>query len=282
MSFKILHEFTLPIQQEVEETSTRTEGGKTITETAKVTKEVLVRFVLKDPSRREKQEVALWQSVKQGEAIMKLGLPPRLLMLQKLQKDTNNPLAGQEDKALVTMNARLHELANDYIRAVNTKEPDDRIASLQLEFMTLQKRIVDIETAYQSMFAHTAEQYANSKCIEWLALNLTYIKMGAKYEPLFKGDDLAAKEKRLEELDDTQDKVYLVGYQKLATCWMLYFLGRASTPEDFKRIEDEWLKEQEAAKKAAEVDETAVKVVDPAQPIVAAEPAPATPSPSAT
>lgn len=258
MSFKTLHQFTITVDREVKETlPPRVEDGKEITETITRVQPVQVNILLKEPSRREKQDLSLFQGIVYNEAII-LGLLPRLMMTQKLSKDPANPISGDEDRTLAAMNTRLQELANDYIRlnaqsATPTEEDKARKEKLSREWSALQKKATDMETAYQSVFAHTAEQYSQNKVLTWLTLFLTYIKVGPeKYEPLFKGTDFKAKEEALGELEDAQDKIYLGAVEKLSTYWMLYYFGRASKPEDFARIEEDWIKEMEAAKKLKE------------------------------
>lgn len=284
MSFKILHQFTVTIDREVEEVSTRTENGQEITTKKKVVQPVQVPIVLKDPSRREKQDLSLFQSITHNDAI-NLGLLPRLIMIQKLAKDANSPISGDDDKTLAALGSRLQELANDYMRikaqsGPETEEDKARMDRLTVEYMALQKKATDINSAYQSVFAHTAEQYVQGKMLTWLTLYLTYVKKGPdKYEPLFTGADFKAKEEHMGEMEDAEDKLYLTAIDKLPTYWMLYLFGRASKPEEFTKVEEEWKKQMEAAKKLDEEQaaQDAAKSATPAAPPVS-EPAPVAPT----
>lgn len=259
MSFKTLHSFTVTIKQVVPEVTTRVEGGQTITTKTDVEKDVHHKFVLKEPSRREKQELALFQDVMYNEAINK-GLLPQIVMQQKLGKQADSPLSGDEDKNLTAMNARLQELANDYMRlnASHTPETDEqkeRKQRLQLEYMVLYKKVEDLNTAYQSIYAHTAEKYKQTKTLNWLTLFLTFkapTTPEGKPEAYFVGSDFIAREDFSADLDDAGDKLHRALVEKVSVYWMLYLFNRANTPEDFVRIEEEWAKQEEAGRKIKE------------------------------
>jgi hypothetical protein len=295
MSFKILHQFKITIEKDDFEVSTRTENGQEISVKTKVKKPIVVNVILKEPSRREKQDISLFKDISYSKAI-NLGLIPRLMMTQKLSKDPANPISGDEDKTLAAMNARLQELANDYIRlnaqsAEPTEEDKARKERLVMEYTALNKKATDISTAYQSVFAHTAEQYAQNRVLTHLTLFLTYIKVGPdKYEPMFKGTDFEAKEEALADLEDANDSIYLSSVEKLSTYWMLYYFGRASKPEEFAKIEEDWVKEVEAQKKLREEADKKEKELNDATTVIKEEvakvdatpvPAPAPAAPTA-
>ncbi len=262
MSFKLLHSFTVSIDREVTETATREENGQTISVTSKVTKAVPHTIVLKEPSRREKQDLALFQQIAYNEAITK-GLLPKIVMQQKVGKD--GALSEDQDKSIAAMNQRLQELSNDFMRLNANAEPDSddlkaRKERLLMEHSALRKRVEDLETAYQSVYAYTAENYMQTKTLSWLTLFLTYLQSGAKQEAYFAGADFAAREDRAADLDDANDPLYRAVMEKLPVLWMLYLFGRASKPEDFTRIEDEWSKQVEADRKMREEAEKAAAV----------------------
>lgn len=285
MSFRILHQFTVPIEREVEETNTRTESGQTISVTSKVKKTLEYTIILKEPSRREKNDLALFKDVTYGDAINK-GLVIKRVMQQKLtNSDAQSPLSEEEDKALGGMNARLAELINEYVRlkALPTADNEDtkeRLTKVMVEYASLYKKISDINTAYQSVYAHTAENYTQTKMLTWLTLFLTYVKDPTQASdsvprPLFAGSDYNAKEDRLGEMEDNKDDVLVGAIEKLPTYWMLYLFNKANSPEDYKVIEEEWAKEKKMREEAeAKVKEEATKVVEPAPEVATPEPTP--------
>lgn len=276
MSFRTLHSFTIPLTKEVQETNTREEGGQTITTTSKVAKEVPITIILKEPTRREKQELVLFQSVTYNKAI-ELGLLPKLVMQQKLGKDAANPLSKEEDKNLAAMTERLSALSNDFMQLSNAevsiedKESiKERKERLLLEYMGLQSKVIDLNAAYQSVYEHTAERYTENKTLQWLTLFLSYVSEPGSGDsvprPLFPGSDHKAKEDKQGDLEDTKDELYMKALEKLPYCWMLYLYGRASNPEEFAKVEEEFKKQADAAAKIkaeaeAKAKEEAEKVV---------------------
>lgn len=268
MSFKTLHSFNVNITKEIEETSVRIEGGKEITIKEKVKKEVPVTLVLKDITRRERQDLNIWHGKNYNEAITVHGLSPRITLVQKFMKDPNNPLSQGDDKNLVKMYEAIEETKNEIIRLNAIGDLNDPVViakkdKLALDHYSLQKRIQDVETSYQTLFSYTAEYYAQNKSVTWLILNLTFIKTGENtYEPLFPGKDFLSKEDHMFALDDNKDELFNKSIERLTTFWGLVFLGKISKPEDFKIVEEEFAKqlqaEKELAERAAKIDQAVV------------------------
>ena len=190
MSFRTLHSYVVTLTKEVEETTTRQEGGQTITTTAKVTKEVPHTIILKEPNRRERQELVLFQSTTYNRAI-ELGLLPKLVMQQKLAKDgANNPLSKEEDANLRAMTERLMQLQNDFSllgkaedEVVDKESLKERKERLLVEYMAVQSKVLDLEQAYQSVYQHTAERYTENRALQWLTLFLTYYQVPGDSAP---------------------------------------------------------------------------------------------------
>lgn len=270
-SFKTLHSFTINLDKEVTETNTREENGQKITTESKVVKSVPHIVVLKEPSRRERQDLSLFQGVMYNEAINK-GLLPKVVMQQKVGKDAQSPLSEDEDKNVSAMNARLQELSADYMRLnidkdLNNEDIKARKEKILNEYTILLKKIEDLNTSYQSLYAYTAENYMQTKTLSWLTLFLTYVKMtpDGKPEPMFPGADFASKEEKAGDMEDISDPLYKAALEKLPTYWMLYLFNRASKPEEFARIESEWQKQVEAAAKIKEDAEKAKTAANTAE-----------------
>ena len=183
------------------------------------------------------------------------------------------------------LSVRLQELEADYLRlnsatATDTLESKERKEKILLEYLVLRKKIEDMNTAYQSVYAHTAENYTQTKMLTWLTLFLTYVKDPTNLSdsvprPMFLGNDYDAKEEKLGELEDAEDPLYLKALEKLPTYWMLYLFGRANKPEDFKDIEEGWenekkLREEMEARAKVEAEKAAAAAVVPPPAVVAA------------
>ncbi len=185
-SFKTLHSFVVNLDKEVTETTTREENGQKITVESKSVKSVPTTVVLKEPSRRERQDLTLFQQITYNKAI-ELGLLPKLVMQQKLGKDSG-ALSEDEDKTITALTARLQDLSAEYMRLIADKTPDTeeikaRKEKLLTEYGMLYKKVEDLNTSYQSVYAYTADTYTQNKTLSWLLLFLTYIKLTPEAVP---------------------------------------------------------------------------------------------------
>ena len=268
MAIKQLHSFDIFLKKEVEEVSTTIQDGKEITVKTKVTKDVPTKLIIKEPNRRERQDLSLFYGISYNEALEKK-LMPKVLLVQKVLKngDPDSPLSLDEDKNLAQMYDKINELRNEFIRINGLPESEEqskRKEQVLAEYIALEKKVVDVETSYRSLFAHTAESYAQNKAISWLVLNLTYKVTDKGEEPFFIGKEYEDKEKYLYELEDKNDELLFKSVDKLSLYCSLYFLNQATTPEQFKEIEERLKREVEVSESAekAETPEPIVDMVD--------------------
>jgi hypothetical protein len=273
MAIKRLHSFSINVSREVEEVSTSIQDGKEITVKSKVTKEVPITFIIKEPNRRERQDLSLFYGVAYNEALEKK-LMPKVLLVQKVLRngDSDSPLSLDEDKNLAKMYDQINEYRNDFIRLnsiTDSEEQQKKKEEVLTNYLTVQKKIIDVESSYRSLFAHTAETYAQNKAITWLVLNLSY-KVNEKGEevPYFEGKTFEDKENNLFDLEEKSDEVYFKVVDKLSTYCSLYFLGQATKPEDFQKIEEQIKKEQELAEAAKKEESKEIKPVEEPQNVV--------------
>ena len=239
MSFKKLHSFVVKIEKEVEKTETRQENGQEITVKTKVMEKVPHTIVLKQPTRKEKQNLSVFYSVQNNKAV-EMGLLPKAVIVQKFLKDSG------DDKERSEMYKKLESLRNDYLRVgtlEKTEENEKRQEAISDEFISLQKKVSDIESSYSSLFGHTAENHAQNRAITWLVLFLSHIEKDGNLQPLFVGETFDKKEESLFDLEDSDDKIYFEAIDRLSYYFSLYFTGRANTTEDFKVIEENYEKE---------------------------------------
>lgn len=269
MSFKTLHSFTVHLDQEVTVEEERIENGQPIKVSRKDIKPVPYTIVLKEPTRREKQDLSMFHGKCMTEAVVTHGLAPRMLLIQKFSRDPDSPLSQDEDKNLAKMYDRMNELQNDLVRVKALPEDSDtkeKSEKLWLEVQILRKKIMDIESSYQTLFAHCAENYAQNRAIVWLTLFLSYIDKGAGTDnkTLFPGKNFTDREDGMYNMDERvqlskakpdevklthEEKLYEACVEKLSTYWALYFLGHASTQEDFKKLEEEMGKQLATSEK---------------------------------
>lgn len=260
MSIKRLHTFTVKLNREVEDISTSTQDGKEITVKSKVVKEVPITFAIKEPNRRERQDLSLFYGISYNEALEKK-LMPKVLLVQKVLRngDSDSPLSLDEDKNLAKMYEQINSYRDEFIRLdVDniTEEQKKRKEEVLSNFIILQKKIVDIQTAYQSLFSHTAEAYAQNKMATWAVLNLSYkVNDKGEEEPYFAGKTFEDKENTMFDLEEKRDELYFKAIEKLSTYCGLYIIQKLVTPEQFKEFDEQMEKEAKLSEQARLTEE---------------------------
>lgn len=196
-SFKPLFELTISLDREVNETNTRVEDGKTITETVKVKRSLNVPICLKSPSRAEREEAEIVRAswVNRYE---KAGLMLEAMLIKKYV-DEGGTLPSQYQAQYQDLQNRLFELE----RQIQEKEILDRndlsLRDLRAEFFDVREEMIAIQKTQAQFFEDTAEAKARLKKIEWIVLNLSYYRPvnsagePGEWTPFFAGDTTEAK-----------------------------------------------------------------------------------------
>lgn len=236
---KEIYSFTVnkQVKKEVEE---QTDKGKLLRE---VEEELPVKVILKRPSRAESEEADIVSAVEYSESIRK-GIITKPL-LERFYDEKGGFLAENYESKYGSLLARFFELENEFrrlqIKENQTVEDKERINYLGGEFIKVQRDLQTLEASRNSLFQNTAETRAQQKTIFWLVLFLTYIQEdeGVPAIPFFAGETFEAKradyDKKVEE-EDSDFNLRVI--DKISLFTTLWYMGRASTKEDFKQIEE--------------------------------------------
>ena len=216
---KEIYSFSVDLEtkttQEVEKVITDKETGKK--EKVKVEEEITstepIRVILKEPNRRQVEEADMEYSIEMSQCV-KRGILTKAMLANKYT-DTGGLIAQEDAKNIGKMYGQLGELQSEYTRlstktGKKTKEDEEKLSSLLADIGTVRKQIIDTETAYSSLFNHTADTKAQNRVIMWYVLILTHVIRGEKgeIEPFFKGETFEEKENNYYELDEKNDKLY--------------------------------------------------------------------------
>ena len=196
--FKELYSFTVTDTQEIEQKSKeKRKNDKGVEEevevTKKVEKEIPVKFILKEPSRRELEEADMEYSIEISRCIKK-GILTKA-MLAKKYSDTGGILTEKDALRLVDLYSELSELELEMSKrgaSPNAKREDPKEKKLGGKIAMARREIVNLESAYQSLFNHTADIKAQNRVILWYILHLAYLNTDTKedtHTPLFEGRD---------------------------------------------------------------------------------------------
>ena len=242
MEFKELYTFTVDDEREVEKTHTRKnkKTGEETTVTKKVKETVPIQIRLKRPSRRELEDAELEYSVEMSRCV-KRGILTKA-MLYKKYSDTGGVWSEDDAKDYGKLYKEIFDIQNEYARLETvdkkTEKQKKKIEDLKEQLASARRKIVDAESAMQSLFDHTADVKAQNRLLLWYTLMLTHIQKdeGADPVPYFNGLDFDEKIEDYYLKEDVSDDFYLAVVKKGTTILAFWFFNQASTPDEFNSL----------------------------------------------
>lgn len=243
---KIIYQFEVKKEEEVERESTRNKKNKETGETEKVTttkvvkEEVPYKIKIYEPSRRQVEDADMEFSIEMSKCI-KRGILTKA-MLAKKYSDSGGLLTEDDSKELMRLYKELAELQNDLGRLLSkkskTEKEKEKEGKLTETFAETRKRIVDLETTYQNVFNHTADTKAQNRAVLWYMLNLSHVEDSNGEElPLFPGETTEERENSYYEKDESGDEIYDLAREKLMTFVSFWYFSQNATEEDFASLE---------------------------------------------
>ena len=245
MQFKELYSFDLDEEKEIEKTHTRKnkKTGEETTVTKKVTEKVPIKVRLKRPSRRELEDAELEYSVEMSRCV-KRGILTKA-MLYKKYSDTGGVWSEEDAKDYGRLYKEIFDIQNEYARLETvdkkTDKQKERVEKIKEHLADTRRKIVEAESAMQSLFDHTADTKAQNRLLLWYTLMLTHIQTedDENPNPYFEGEDFEQKIEDYYLKEDKSSDFYNEVVKKVTTVLAFWFFNQASTPEEFnKLIED--------------------------------------------
>lgn len=248
MSKKVIYEFTIKKEEEVEEESTSNKKNKETGETEKVTttkivnKDVPYTITIYNPSRRQIEDADMEFSVEMSKCI-KRGILTKA-MLAKKYSDSGGLLSEEDSTTLIRLYRELGEVQNSLGKLSQKKKKTaaekKKEEELTESFASTRRNIVDLETTYQNLFNHTADTKAQNKAILWYMLNLSHVKDELGEErPLFSGATNEEKEDSYYQLEEGGDDIFDLAKDKLMTFVSFWYFSQNPSDEEFKNLEEE-------------------------------------------
>jgi len=247
MNFKWLYEFYINKETEVEEVEiTKNEKGEEIKVIKKVKKELPFKFKILKPNRKLHEQAELVYAIKLSECV-KAGLLTKPLLSKRYQND-GGAMSDPEKAEYTKLYLELFKLESDYERLLlkdkKTEEEHKLMESTLFDLATARRQIQQIEYNQSSLFDQTAENKARNHVIMWWILNLSYIEdKDGKIDPLFGVGSFEEKIAKYDEIEDGNDEFSLKAIRKLTYLLSFWYMGRAATPEEFKKVEEFYDKE---------------------------------------
>lgn len=221
------------------EVTEETPQGKLVKE---VKQEEPVKIIFKRPNRLEVEEADMVYAVEYGKCV-RAGILTRPL-IEKLydEKDKSGILSDDFSGKYMGLLQDFFTVQNSYtklqLKDDKTDEDQEKMSSLAAQFGNIRSQLEGLESTRNSLFEHTAENKAQKKTIVWLTLHLTYAEEeGRPAVPFFKGKTLEEKLEEYEKLMDLDDKFTFDVIDKMSFFVSLWYLGKASSKEDFAQIE---------------------------------------------
>ena len=253
---KKLFEFDILKEQTVKETETsKNDKGEEIQITKDVKKKIPQKFCIKKPNRGLFDEAELFYAVKLSEGI-RAGLLTRALLSKRYEND-GGPLSQTEIDRFGVLYSEYFEKQREIQRLLlKESKTDEEVAELKdlnEEQEVMRRGLQQFEMDQASLYDQTAEVRARNKTILWWILNLAHsINDKGEERPVFKGASFEEKLQAYDTIIETEDAFNAEIVQKFTYFISFWYVGKASTPEDFKSVADD-LDPQPIVKNAPEV-----------------------------
>lgn len=235
--------YSFEVKRKVKVEQTQEQDGKKIIETIET--EVPVTIVLKLPSRKDRTEVQHFHQMVYSKAI-KEGICTRA-MIKKAYAENGGLFSEAQEKEREKLLKDHEDLrskiqfeesqANDAKNKKDKQAHQDKANKLFEDFIKVHRSLEKFATEEEEIYAFSAENLARDKTIEWLICNLTFIKEGEDHVSPFTGSSVEEKNENYEKLlDGDEGAFYSELFEKASTLLSLWYLGRASTKEEFDSI----------------------------------------------
>ncbi|MAH47461.1 hypothetical protein CMI37_16675 [Candidatus Pacearchaeota archaeon] len=242
---KWLFDFTINREVEKERTtSSKNKEGKEVQTTEKYDETVPVKFFLKKPNRKLYDEAELFYGVKMSEGI-KAGLLTRNL-LAKRYEDDGGAFSETEKERYGQLYMDLYNKENEYQKLqlnLDNKSQDLKAGieqDLLLEISDIRRELTDIENSQSNIFDQTAENRAKNQTIMWWVLSLAHWQEYEHNEanPFFGAGTYDEKLDQYDLFEDSDEEFHVEAIRKLAYFVSFWYMGRATSEEEFKSIEE--------------------------------------------
>jgi len=239
---KHLYKFNVTSEVEVDKIETKVEDGKEITVKTKVKEPKDIQFLIKKPSRIEREEAEIERARFLAEFI-KRGVMPEAI-LSKTYSDQGGLLDEHQKKLYLLLKTELFEATQEYQRLVTEKNEDGIKGALE-KIINKQNEIANFQFQQNTFFENTAEFKAKAKLIEYLLVHLTYWREDTSkdYVPYFKGETFEEKMAYLDGLEEGDDKTFAAMRNTVLFVVSAYLqMGSSSTPDEIEKVVNEYTK----------------------------------------
>lgn len=239
---KELYSFFLNKEVESEEVDiSKDETNQEVKTIKKVKKNIPIKIIIKKPNRSLFDEAELFYGVKISEGI-KAGLLTRALLAKRINND-GGIFSNEEQIEYSGSYVRLFELQNEFQKLTSidkdqrTTEDADKLSSIMKDIEETREKIQNFEITQSNLFDQTAENRARNKTIIWWLLYLSYIEdENGNIKPFFNEGGYYEKLKFYDKVEEEDLEFEKKVIQKLVYLISFWYMGRASTSEEFNNL----------------------------------------------
>ena len=249
---KKLYEFKITkVESVVKKDTTTNEKGEKVTTEKTVEDKVKHAFFLRKPTRALYDEAELFYGVELSKGI-KAGLLTKALLAKRYENDGGS-LSDGEIERYGNLYLDFYRRTDDYQRLLMSADEDlsdedrEKLNAMEAQLQDQRSTLTQFEMEQQSLYEQTAEVRARNKTILWWILNISY---NEKEHPYFPGTTFEEKLSKYDELSEDDDIFTATVIQRLTYFVSFWFVGRASSQEEFDAMlaEQGLLEEEEPEK----------------------------------
>lgn len=169
---------------------------------------------------------------------VKEGILTKAMLLNKYS-DTGGIMSESEAKELNQMYGRLSELNTEFTswKMADKQKFSQKQKDVIEEIAVLRKTIAKVETNFSALLNHTADNKAQTRVIGWYLLSLTNLEKDGSLIPFFEGKDYEAKKEYLYKLEEDEDDLFALVYEKLMAFVSFWYFSISANAEDFQLLE---------------------------------------------
>lgn len=239
-TLKKLYEFTLHREAEVEIEEEKEIDGERVVVKKKVKTELPVQLFIKKPSRSELEEIE-FEYDKEWARLMRAGLLSRA-MLEKQILEQGGVLTDGERKTRLEVAKDLSAKITEYEELlVQENKDEERVKTLGQEIIDGQISLQSFHSVEESVYNNCAETKARNKTVNYILANFCYIDEGTP-KLFFQGDTFEEKLDDWAEKQEVDDKFINEAVEFFSFFVGLWYYNKASTPEEFKKYEEDYKK----------------------------------------
>ena len=195
-----------------------------------------VEFVMYAPTRRLQEDAEMHYSVQLSKAV-KNGVLTKAMLIKKYA-DTGGALTEDETREMVKKLQRSNEISNEIqmLHAEGKKQNKEKIDELNQELLKIRKEMIDLESALQGVYQHTADAKAERALLVWYIINLFKKVEEGKEKEIFVGVDYEDKLESFYKMDESEDDFESKLIEKLSRAVSFWMYGDNEDKNKFKKF----------------------------------------------